>query len=99
MSRINLVDRLIQLVQPAKFRSDGSALIHDEGMKACTLPLEMAAARAMLGEIHDTLPTPLNDHNNHVVGNTGPHNVVVACLPAGVYIDARTLPEVFQLQP
>ncbi|KAL5043115.1 nucleoside phosphorylase domain-containing protein [Aspergillus fruticulosus] len=30
-------------------------------------------------------PTPLNDHNNYILGSIGPHNIVVACLPAGVY--------------
>ncbi|KAL4755678.1 nucleoside phosphorylase domain-containing protein [Aspergillus foveolatus] len=51
----------------------------------CALPVEMAAARAMLDEIHDPLPTPVNDRNNYILGNIGPHNIVVACLPAGVY--------------
>ncbi|KAL4741644.1 nucleoside phosphorylase domain-containing protein [Aspergillus similis] len=51
----------------------------------CALPVEMAAARAMLDEIHDSLPNPLDDHNNYILGNIGLHNIVVACLPAGIY--------------
>ncbi|PIG82392.1 Pfs domain protein [Aspergillus arachidicola] len=51
----------------------------------CALPLEMAAARAMLDEIHVTLPTLPNDYNNYTLGNIGSHNIVVACLPIGVY--------------
>ncbi|GFF32427.1 hypothetical protein IFM58399_03208 [Aspergillus lentulus] len=55
----------------------------------CALPLEMAAARAMLDKIHPSLPTPPNDHNSYILGSVGPHNIVVACLPAGVYGIAR----------
>ncbi|KAG2021788.1 hypothetical protein GB937_004334 [Aspergillus fischeri] len=55
----------------------------------CALPLEMAAARAMLDEIHPSMPTPPNDHNSYILGSVGPHNIVVACLPAGVYGIAR----------
>ncbi|KAL3434554.1 nucleoside phosphorylase domain-containing protein [Aspergillus tetrazonus] len=51
----------------------------------CALPVEMAAARAMLHEIHGSLPIPVNDHNNYILGSNGPHIIVVACLPAGVY--------------
>ncbi|KAE8328480.1 nucleoside phosphorylase domain-containing protein [Aspergillus sergii] len=51
----------------------------------CALPLELAAAKAMLDEIHDSLCTPLNDQNNYTLGNIGPHNIVVAGLPAGIY--------------
>lgn len=52
----------------------------------CALPSEMAAAKAMLDEIHPDLAEqdPL-DHNNYILGQIRNHNVVVACLPAGVY--------------
>ncbi|QMW45969.1 hypothetical protein G4B11_009424 [Aspergillus flavus] len=51
----------------------------------CALSLEMAAASAMLDEIHETLPTPSNDYNNYTLGKIGSHNIVIACLPIGVY--------------
>src|ERR1700684_3456264 len=51
----------------------------------CALPLEMAAAKAMLDEIHPDLPTSPNDQNTYVLGKIHAHNVVIACLPSGVY--------------
>lgn len=47
------------------------------------LPLELAAAQCMLDERHESLPTP-NDPNTYTFGRIGDHNVVLACLPAGV---------------
>jgi hypothetical protein len=47
----------------------------------CALPLEMAAAKAILDEIHTNLEKQPNDHNTY----TSEHNIVVACLPLGVY--------------
>ena len=51
----------------------------------CALPLEMAAAKAMLDEIHANLPTSPNDQNTYLLGRICGHNVIVACLPSGVY--------------
>ena len=51
----------------------------------CALPLEMAAATAMLDEGHTTLPRYQNDNNSYTLGRIGEHNIVVACLPSGVY--------------
>src|ERR1700727_2318514 len=51
----------------------------------CALPLEMAAAKSMLDEIHPNLPTSSNDQNTYVLGKIHAHNVVIACLPSGVY--------------
>src|SRR5467141_1505789 len=51
----------------------------------CALPLEMAAAKSMLDEIHPNLPTSSNDQNTYVLGKLDAHNVVIACLPSGVY--------------
>jgi nucleoside phosphorylase len=52
----------------------------------CALPLEMAAARVMLDEIHGKPQEQHpSDQNNYLLGSTGQHNIVVACLPAGVY--------------
>ncbi|RAH73770.1 uncharacterized protein BO66DRAFT_408681 [Aspergillus aculeatinus CBS 121060] len=49
------------------------------------LPLEMAAAAAMLDERHPDLPTDLSDNNSYIFGSIHGHNVVIVCLPAGVY--------------
>ncbi|OJD15801.1 hypothetical protein AJ78_03981 [Emergomyces pasteurianus Ep9510] len=53
----------------------------------CALPLEMAAAKATLDHIHADLPADLslNDSNAYVLGSLNGHNIVVACLPFGVY--------------
>ena len=51
----------------------------------CALPKEMAAARAMLDEEHGPMPSQdAQDRNNYVLGQVHNHNVVIACLPAGV---------------
>src|SRR4051794_1316178 len=50
----------------------------------CALPLEMAAARAILDELHGNLPQSTSDHNTYQLGRIGEHNVIIACLPAGV---------------
>ncbi|KAJ4016030.1 hypothetical protein NW752_006964 [Fusarium irregulare] len=50
----------------------------------CALPLEMAAAKGMLDELHpDPLQRDPGDHNTYRLGEVCGHNVVVACLPAG----------------
>jgi nucleoside phosphorylase len=50
----------------------------------CALPLEAAAAAAMLDEIHEKpRKQPSNDHNIYTLGRIGEHNVVISCLPAG----------------
>ncbi|PYH90847.1 kinesin [Aspergillus ellipticus CBS 707.79] len=51
----------------------------------CALPIELAAAQAMLDETHQTIPLPPNDHNTYSLGRIGSHNVVMACLPNGEY--------------
>ena len=51
----------------------------------CALPKEMAAARAMLDEEHGPMPSQdAQDRNNYVLGHVHSHNVVIACLRAGV---------------
>ncbi|RAL17378.1 purine and uridine phosphorylase [Aspergillus homomorphus CBS 101889] len=50
----------------------------------CALPRELAAAQAILDEIHLPLPQVSSDQNNYTFGRIGPHNIVMACLPAGV---------------
>ena len=51
----------------------------------CALPLELAAAKVMLDEVHPPLAQPSTDHNVYTLGSVRGHNVVVACLPGGVY--------------
>jgi hypothetical protein len=50
----------------------------------CALPIEMAVAVGMLDERHDSLPQDSRDHNNYTLGWIRPHNVAIACLPAGL---------------
>lgn len=61
----------------------------------CALPLEMAAAKAMLDRTYPDLPPDptLNDTNAYILGSLMGHNVVVVCLPFGVYgtISAATV--------
>jgi nucleoside phosphorylase len=45
----------------------------------------MAAARAMLDEVHEALPRHVEDSNTYVLGSIKQHNVVIACLPAAQY--------------
>jgi nucleoside phosphorylase len=49
------------------------------------LPLEMAAAKAMLDETHPDLSQPSTDHNCYMLGRIRGHNVVLSCLPFGAY--------------
>lgn len=51
----------------------------------CALPLEMTAATAMLDDVHPGLSVHPNDNNTYTLGRIGTHNIVVACLPSGVY--------------
>jgi hypothetical protein len=52
----------------------------------CALPKELTAARAMLDEEHEEFKSQAaQDDNSYVLGRIHDHNVVLACLPAGVY--------------
>lgn len=51
----------------------------------CALPIEMAAAKVMLDEVHEDLPVSSHDHNAYTLGKIGEHNVVIAGLPNGKY--------------
>jgi nucleoside phosphorylase len=51
----------------------------------CALPLEMAAAAAVLDKCHERLSRPSSDQNTYTLGEISGHNVVIACLPSGVY--------------
>jgi hypothetical protein len=50
----------------------------------CALPIDMAVAVGILDGRHDSLLQNPHDHNNYTLGRLGPHNVAIACLPAGV---------------
>jgi nucleoside phosphorylase len=51
----------------------------------CALPLEMAAAAAVLDKCHERLSQPSSDQNTYTLGEISGHNVVIVCLPSGVY--------------
>ncbi|KAH7117473.1 Pfs, NACHT and ankyrin domain protein [Dactylonectria macrodidyma] len=51
----------------------------------CALHIEMAAARAILDEIHEDLPRYANDSNTYMLGSIRKHNIVIACLPIAQY--------------
>ena len=59
----------------------------------CALPLEAAASKAMLDKIHPQLSQSVGDDNAYTLGEIFGHNIVVACLPSGVYgtISAATV--------
>lgn len=48
------------------------------------LSLELSAGKEMFDEIHSQLPQPPTDTNSYFLGSIAGHNVVMACLPAGV---------------
>ncbi|CAG8057083.1 unnamed protein product [Penicillium olsonii] len=51
----------------------------------CALHIEMAAARAMLDDVHQSLPTHADDTNTYLLGSMKQHHVVITCLPAEQY--------------
>jgi nucleoside phosphorylase len=51
----------------------------------CALPVETAAAKLMLDEIHTPLPRMPMDQNSYILGSIGKHNVVITSLPSGAY--------------
>ncbi|KAE8362700.1 purine and uridine phosphorylase [Aspergillus caelatus] len=64
-----------------------ASLTHDQYTIAwiCALPLEMAAARAMLSKAHSPLRDASPGPNAYELGELNGHFIVIACLPAGVY--------------
>ncbi|RYP04637.1 hypothetical protein DL765_010108 [Monosporascus sp. GIB2] len=67
--------------------SSTTRLSHDDYTVGwiCALHIEMAAAKAMLDDVHDSLPKDPNDSNTYTVGSIGGHNIVIASLPANGY--------------
>ncbi|PYH89128.1 purine and uridine phosphorylase [Aspergillus ellipticus CBS 707.79] len=50
----------------------------------CALSVEMAAVHAMLDEEYPKQTQTDRDHNDYTFGRIGVHDVVIACLPAGI---------------
>lgn len=48
----------------------------------CALPVELAAARGLLDEVHQNLPSRIGDNNTYIFGRMGKHNIVIAGLPS-----------------
>ncbi|KAF4436311.1 hypothetical protein F53441_13292 [Fusarium austroafricanum] len=64
-----------------------SPLLYTVGWIAA-LPIELAAARALLDEEHtepESFHPPQSDSNNYTWGRMGRHNIVIASLPAGAH--------------
>ncbi|KAH8696621.1 hypothetical protein BGW36DRAFT_343579 [Talaromyces proteolyticus] len=51
----------------------------------CALPLELAAAEALLDETHDRPAQVAPASTTYVLGKISGHNVVLVCLPSGEY--------------
>jgi nucleoside phosphorylase len=52
----------------------------------CALSKALTAARAMMNEEHKEFQSRVaQDNNSYVLGRVHEHNVVMACLPAGMY--------------
>ena len=64
-----------------------ASLSHDDYTVGwiCALPVETAAAKLMLDEIHPPLPRRSRDQNTYILGSIGGHNIVIASLPSGAY--------------
>ncbi|KAL2849950.1 hypothetical protein BJY01DRAFT_245746 [Aspergillus pseudoustus] len=65
----------------------------------CALPLEIAAAKLVLDAVHDSLPQPAADQNCYTLGEVSGHNVVIACLPSGVYGTVSATTVLVQMLP
>ncbi|KAG2421579.1 hypothetical protein HFD88_005554 [Aspergillus terreus] len=50
----------------------------------CALPIELAAAKSLLDDIHKSPPQP-TDRNAYTLGSMYGHNIAIACLQSGVY--------------
>ncbi|EHA19938.1 hypothetical protein ASPNIDRAFT_39357 [Aspergillus niger ATCC 1015] len=50
----------------------------------CALPIELAAAKSLLDDVHESLPQP-TDCNAYTLGSMYGHNIAIACLQSGIY--------------
>ncbi|RYC79938.1 hypothetical protein BFJ63_vAg17178 [Fusarium oxysporum f. sp. narcissi] len=73
--------------QKTSYASAENGLLYDRYTIAwiCALYIEMAAALAMMDEIHGQLPRCFNDNNAYMLGSIKNHNIVIACLPHDQY--------------
>ncbi|KAF5725137.1 Pfs NACHT ankyrin domain-containing protein [Fusarium mundagurra] len=73
--------------QKTSYASAENGLLYDRYTIAwiCALRFEMAAALAMMDEIHGQLPRRFNDNNAYMLGSIENHNIVIACLPHDQY--------------
>lgn len=51
----------------------------------CALEIELKAARTILDQVHETLPSADHDDNVYTLGQAAQHNIVITCLPKGIY--------------
>ncbi|GFF78343.1 hypothetical protein IFM47457_04633 [Aspergillus lentulus] len=66
----------------------------------CALPIEMAAAKTLLDEIHNPLSQLPTDGNTYTLGSMSGKNVVIPCLlPCGLYGIASAASVVTQMRP
>lgn len=64
----------------------------------CALSLEAAAASFMLDEVHPRLPQSSTDSNTYMLGRIGNHNIVILCLPNGIYGTTAATASVVQMR-
>ena len=95
-SAVQLLQRKGSSIEGSDLGSSASVMLHRAALSGlshtdytvgwiCALPFEMAAAKAMLDNTYSDIPIHPNDHNTYTLGRIGAHNIVVACLPSGVY--------------
>lgn len=51
----------------------------------CALPCEVNASRAVLDEVHESLPSGAKDNNSYILGQMNEHNVVIGFPGLGMY--------------
>jgi len=61
-----------------------SLLLRWRKILECTKTTKSASSALLLDEIHPRLKKDKSDNNDYTLGRIGVHNVVVACLPAGI---------------
>lgn len=81
--RANRSSREYSTSVPFRTRSTTPAIFNYKVGWICALPFEAAAAEVMLDERHPDPPFDPHDPALYTLGRIGPHNIVIACLPAG----------------
>ena len=78
---------------PTKRAKIANKLLHHDDYVigwVCALPLELTAAKAVLDEQHPSLSNSPGDDNVYCLGSIHCHNVVITCLPSGLYGNNRS---------